>query len=257
MSKLSGTRHGNYEILNLIGYGLAKFEKALIANLGFQTKTAMFAQLIKRGVAKTVGTLKNRQDLFNPLVRGTKVGWWQNGDRYLHRKILLDSLFGDLDALEYAILLNFHLKSKFPIEGERPSPITPILKSKFRQLQETGSEAELFFMSTYRKLSPLKNGVLEDARLFGDGYDFQIALAQSFILVEVKGIRGHAGGIRLTENEYLKAAEYKSEYCLAVVSKLESRPQIALFFDPLTSVKLTKQSVVRNQVFYTSPSRRW
>ena len=93
MNKPSGVKHDNYEVLNLVGYGLAKFEKDLIAAMGFQTKSAFFIDLIQRGVAKTVGTLKNRQDLFNPLVRGGRTGWWQNGDRYLHRKILLDSLF--------------------------------------------------------------------------------------------------------------------------------------------------------------------
>ena len=73
-TKPSGTKHDNYEVLNLVGYGLAKFEKDLIQELGFKTKTALYEHLIKRRLAKTVGTLKNRQDLFNPLVRGGRVG---------------------------------------------------------------------------------------------------------------------------------------------------------------------------------------
>ena len=74
MNKPSCIRHANYEVLNLIGYGLAKFEGDLIAALGFKTKSALFNHLIERGIAKTTGTLKNRQDLFNPLVRQAKVG---------------------------------------------------------------------------------------------------------------------------------------------------------------------------------------
>ncbi len=54
MNKPSGTRHTNYEILNLIGYGLAKFESELIAALGFKTKSALFNHLIERGVAKSL-----------------------------------------------------------------------------------------------------------------------------------------------------------------------------------------------------------
>ncbi|MBI2817666.1 MAG: DUF3883 domain-containing protein [Acidobacteria bacterium] len=257
MNKPSGTRHKNYEILNLIGYGLAKFEGDLIAALGFKTKSALFNHLIVRGVAETRGTLKNRQDLFNPLVRKAKVGWWQSGDRYLHRKILLDSLFGELDAVRYSAVVENYLQTYFPIPGEKLKPIVPILKSKFRQLQETGSEAELFFMNTFRTVERLKDGVLEDARLFGDGYDFQITLAPAYVLAEVKGVRGSTGGIRLTENEYLKAKEFKDDYCIAVVSQLEDVPRISVFFNPLEVLPLSRQTITSEQVYYSSPVRRW
>src|SRR5258708_28217722 len=101
MNKPSGTRHTNYEILNLIGYGLAKFESDLVVALGFKTKSAFFNNLIQRGVANTRGTLKNPLDLFNPLVRKAKVGSSQNENPYLHRKILLDSLLGVLHSARY------------------------------------------------------------------------------------------------------------------------------------------------------------
>ncbi len=257
MSKPSGVRHGNYEILNLVGYGLAKFEKALITEMGFETKNAFYNHLIARGVANTVGTLKNRQDLFNPLVRKAKVGWWQNGDKYLHRVTLLDSLFGQLDASGYAALVRLYLQTYFPVVGETVQSAFPILKSKFRQLQETGAEAEIFFMNFFNALEPFRGGSLEDARLFGDGYDFQISWPDRYRLVEVKGVRGTVGGIRLTEKEYKKAEEYKRDYCLAVVSRLEAAPRISVVFDPLASIILTEQRITTQQVFYTSSSRRW
>lgn len=257
MSKPSGTRHKNYEILNLIGYGLAKFEGDLVAALGFKTKSGLFNNLIGRGVAETRGTLKNRQDLFNPLVRKEKVGWWQSGDRYLHRKILLDSLFGELDAVRYGAVIESYLQTYFPIAGEKPKAIIPILKSKFRQLQETGNEAELFFMNSYRTVERLKDGILEDARLFGDGYDFQITLPAVYVLAEVKGVRGSTGGIRLTENEFLKAKEFKDDYCIAVVSQLEAIPRISAFFNPLEVLTLSRQTITSEQVYYSSPARRW
>jgi len=257
MNKPSGIRHANYEILNLIGYGLAKFEGDLVSALGFKTKSALFNQLILRGVAKTIGTLKNRQDLFNPLVRQTKVGWWQNGDRYLHRKILLDSLFGELDAVNYGLLVENYLQTYFPVEGEIPKALIPILKSKFRQLQETGNEAELYFMNCFKTIDRLKDGILDDARLFGDGYDFQITVPNAYILAEVKGVRGSTGGIRLTENEFLKAKEFKTDYCLAVVSRLEATPWISVFFNPLESLTLSRKSIASEQVYYASPHLRW
>ena len=257
MSKPSGVRHANYEMLNLIGYGLAKFETDLVAALGFRTKVALFTHLIKRGVASTTGTLKNRQDLFNPLVRQAKIGWWQNGDRYLHRKVLLDSLFGDLDAAEYAQMVRGYLRAHFPVAGEVVPPLIPLLQSKFRSMQETGLEAELYFMHRFSTLAAFANGVLADARLFGDGYDFQITLPGSHTLVDVKGVRKRTGTIRLTEKEHQRAGEYADTYCLVVVSRLEEVPRMTAFFDPLRKVAFTRQSSTVVQVQYTSPSRLW
>ncbi len=257
MNSASSSRHENYEVLNLIGYGLAKFEAQLVTAHGFKTKSAFFSSLIARGVAKTRGTLKNRQDLFNPLVRNAKIGWWQNGDRYLHRKTLLDSLFGDLDAAAYAVMLENYLQTYFPIAGELVKPIVPILKSKFRQTQETGTEAELFFMNNYRTIGSFTNGDLQDARLFGDGYDFQIAVESDYFLAEVKGVRGNTGGIRLTSNEFDKASEFREEFCLAIVSGLQAVQQMKVFFAPLSELKFSKQSIRSEQVCYTIPARRW
>ena len=257
MNKPTGSRHANYEVLNLVGYGLAKFEGELVSALGFKTKSALFKSLIARRVAETRGTLKNRQDLFNPLVKNAKVGWWQNGDRYLHRKTLLDSLFGDLDVVGYAAMLENYLQTYFPIAGELVKPIVPILKSKFRQLQETGSEAELFFMNNYRKIGPFANGDLQDARLFGDGYDFQIAVESEYFLAEINGVRGNTGGIRFTNNEFNKAEEFRDKFCLAVVSSLEAVPRIKVFFDPLSELKFRRQTIQSEQVFYSTSARRW
>ena len=255
--KPTGSRHENYEVLNLVGYGLAKFEGDLVKALGFKTKSALFKSLIERGVAQTRGTLKNRQDLFNPIVRNAKVGWWQNGDRYLHRKTLLDSLFGDLDAEGYAAMLANYLQTYFPIAGEVVKPIAPILKSKFRQLQETGNEAELFFMNNYQTIDRFFAGALEDARLFGDGYDFQITVENEHFLAEIKGVRAHVGGIRMTNNEFDKAEEFRDRFCLAVVSQLEGAPRISVFFDPLSKFNFKRQSIHSEQVFYSTPARRW
>lgn len=257
MNKATGSRHENYEVLNLIGYGLAKFEGQLVAALGFKTKSAYFSSLIERGVAKTRGTLKNRQDLFNPLVRNDRIGWWQNGDRYLHRKTLLDSLFGDLDVGGYASMLQNYVQTRFPVSGEAKTAIVPILKSKFRQLQETGAEAELFFMNNYRTIDPFANGALQDARLFGDGYDFQIEVESRYYLAEIKGLRGNTGGIRLTSNEYDKATEFGEKYCLAVVSSLIAAPRMRVFFDPLSGLKFSRQTIRSEQVCYSTPARLW
>lgn len=83
-------KHENYETLNLIGYGLAKFSRAFIKEYGFKTKTAFYQHIVDIGIADTVGTVKNRQDLFDPFFDNGRKGWWQRGvviGLYLYRLI--------------------------------------------------------------------------------------------------------------------------------------------------------------------------
>jgi hypothetical protein len=82
-------------------------------------------------------------------------------------------------------------------------------------------------------------------------------VAPTFYLAEVKGVRGKSGSVRLTENEFLKAQEYKDDYCLAVVSELESAPHITPVFNPLANLEFSKQTITSEQVYYSLPVRRW
>ena len=36
--------------------------------LGLETKTAFYRNIISKGIADTIGTIKNRQDLFDPFL---------------------------------------------------------------------------------------------------------------------------------------------------------------------------------------------
>ncbi|OGR04867.1 MAG: hypothetical protein A2520_11340 [Deltaproteobacteria bacterium RIFOXYD12_FULL_53_23] len=160
-------KHENYEILNLIGYGLAKFDTHFVKCFGFKTKTAFYEYIVQHEVAESIGTVKNRQDLFDPFFENNRRGWWQKGDAYIHRKIFIDSLFGSLDASAYSNIVKLYLQDKLAITDKTIKEISPVIKSKFKQLQETGQEAELFFINNYKKVASFENGVLEDARLLG------------------------------------------------------------------------------------------
>ena len=184
-------KHENYEILNLLGYGLAKFNKEFIKEFGFDSKTSFYKSIVNNNIADTVGTVKNRQDLFDPFFDNERKGWWQKGDAYIHRKILIDSLYGELNVRAFANVVKLYIREKFKVVTEEIEEISPILKSKFRQLQETGQEAELFFMNNFENIEQFRNGNLEDARLFVDGYDFQVEVSSRFFLVEITIGRAH------------------------------------------------------------------
>jgi hypothetical protein len=58
-------RYKNYDILNLIGYGLSKFNMDFVHEYGFPTKSKFYEYFVQIGIADSVGTVKNRQDLFD------------------------------------------------------------------------------------------------------------------------------------------------------------------------------------------------
>lgn len=248
-------KHKNYEILNLIGYGLSKFDNKFVKEFGFQTKSAFYNFCIQNGVAETVGTIKNRMDLFDYFFpENGRRGWWQKGDVYIHRKILIDSLFGNEDVSGYVNIVKFYLNESFNMKIFEHQ-LSPILKTRFKKLKETGLEAEVYFINNYNSIDIFKNGTLEDARLYGDGYDFQINVSNSLFLAEIKGIREKKGKLRLTQNEYLKALEYKNDYILTVILNLSDIPKVLTIEDPIKNLvfeekivesKLTKEYHLTN-----------
>ncbi len=70
-------KHKNYEILNLIGYALAKFDNDFIKEFGFSTKNAFFGYCVQIGLADITGVIKNRMDLFDYFFPNKRKGWWQ------------------------------------------------------------------------------------------------------------------------------------------------------------------------------------
>ena len=252
-------RHKNYEILNLIGYGLAKFDMSFVQEFGFQVKQRFFEYIVEVGVAETVGTVKNRQDVFEPFfAHNHRQGWRQRENKYIYRdKIYFDSVLGSDNVQIYAKIVKLYLNKNFNAKIELFESISPIIESKFRQLQVTGLKAELFFMENYEEADIFKNGVLQDARTFGDGYDFLIEVNQLCFLIEVKGLKNNYGSRRFTRKEFRKAKEYKDAYVLVVVSELEDVPKMRIFPNPTKILSFTKKVVTQEQVTYHSKSLEW
>ena len=239
----SGNKHQNYEILNLIGYGLSKFNDDFIKEFGFTTKTAFYEYCVAHDIAQTVGTVKNRMDLFDHFFpdNGRK-GWWQKGDAYIHRKILIDNLFGLENVKGYANIVKLYMKENYAVEDILVS-VKPIVKSRFKKLQETGLEAEIYFMNNFNSIDLFNMGSLDDARLFGDGYDFQVNVNSSTYLAEIKGIREKKGKFRLTENEYKKASEYQNDYIVTLVLNMNDLPTFLTIENPIKNLKFEERII--------------
>jgi hypothetical protein len=244
-------KHENYELLNLIGYGMAKFDD-FVSIMGYTANEALYDYLVSLGVAETKSVIKNRRDLFDPFFDNSRKGWWQKGDAYIHRKHLIDLFYGDLTVIQYVDFVKKRLHEDFHAEALIYKSM-PLLDTRFRQMQETGRAAEEYFRYNYQRIDIFKSGQLEDARLYGDGYDFQILVEDHFYLAEVKGIKEKAGSIRLTENEYLKAKEYKSDYILAIVANLSDIPELTIYRDPLEKFNFEQTELLsKAQITYNA-----
>lgn len=244
-------KHENYKLLNLLGYGLAKFDNDFIQEFNCNNKTDFFNLFVNLRIVKTASVVKNRMDLFDHFFPNHRKGWWQKGNTYIHRKYFIDSLFGDENAQGFANVVKLILSKEYNIDLNYKA--NPILESKFKKMQSTGLEAEMFFLHNYHQIECLKDGQCVDARIYGDGYDFLIQ-AKSNYLCEIKGLRGVNGGVRLTQNEYHKAQEFKDLYLLVIVTNLDNIPQFKSFKNPTNNLsfieKTLKQKETREYHFH-------
>lgn len=244
------------EIMNLIGYGLAKFSLDFVREFGFSRYADFYRYIVELRLAKTVKAVTNRQDSFDPYFDNGRKGWHQRNQRE-HIKLFIDSLFGNEDAKGFANIVKLYIQnydSKIKLTTTKASPM---VLSKFKQLQTTGKEAEFYFINNFNSIEYFTGGVMEDARFWGDGYDFQIELNGEFLLAEVKGVRQKFGSIRMTQNEYDKAKEFKSKYFLIVVSNLIGTPRITSIKNPLEKIYLEKYEIKSIQVNYNSQAINW
>ena len=241
------SKHKNYELLNLVGYGLAKFGNSFWRRFGRKSKADFYRHIVALGVAETTGTVQSRQDLLDPFFDNPRTGRLK-GDTYKHRKVLIDSLYGELNNDQFADMVKDLLGEFGTVSvadsGRRASPIAD---SRFRRMMTTGHQSEHYFMENFSQVEEFKGGTLGDARFLGDGYDFEIALPDDFFLAEVKGVRGHRGGVRLTDNEHRKAKKFKSRFGLVVVSNLDDAPKITAVFDPVANLPMTMRETVSRQ----------
>jgi len=247
--------------MNLIGYGLSKFNLDFVREFGFNTKKSFYEYVVNTGISKTIGAVKNRQDLFDGMTQGgQRKGWWQKGVVYKHRKDFIDSQLGDLNVVEYAEIVKLAIEvdlQNFNLTTEDALSTSPLLITKFNRMQETGREAEYYFMNRFEEISEFKTAEISDARLFGDGYDFQLKLDYTYFLAEIKGVRDRQGNIRLTQNEFDKASIYQERYALIVVSNLDNTPNMTPIFNPLNAINFKKYTVKSEQAYFKSGYISW
>ena len=249
--------HKNYDLMNLIGYGLAKFDREFVKQFGFDYKNDFYNYTVNIGICETVGAIKNRQDMLDPFFDNGRKGWHQKSSQYISRKNYIDSFFENENVVSFANIVKTMINQDLGIVFTELKKISPVLKSRYRSMQETGKEAELFFYNNYLTEPTFKNASIEDARQWGDGYDFQLQIHDSYLLAEVKGVKEKRGGLKFTEKEVLTAKEYGKDYFLIVVSNLIETPKMSVFANPLETFDLNRKEIPNVQISYYSNSFIW
>lgn len=244
------------EVMNLIGYGLAKFDLNFAKEFGFSTKTAFCKAVVEMGLAKTVRAVFNRQDSFDPYFDNGRRGWFQRNQRE-HIKLFIDSLFGNEDVIGYANIVKMYIHNIDNNISLTTKSVSPIIASRFKQLQETGKEAEFYFINNYQNIPFFEHSILEDARLWGDGYDFQLQKDNHYFLAEIKGVREQSGSVRLTQNEFNKATEFTEDFFLVVVSNLNNIPKLNCIRNPIVNIDFVCQETHTISKNYITNSIKW
>lgn len=242
--------------LNLIGYGLAKFDLDFVKEFGCNSKLSFYEYIVNLGLAKTIKVVSNRQDSFDPYFDNGRKGYWQRNQRE-HIKIFIDSLFGNENAKGFADIVKLHILENYPESKITEEKITPVTKSKFKQLNETGAEAEYYFIKNYKSIITFEDGILEDARLWGDGYDFQIQIPNDFLIAEIKGVREAKGSIRLTDKEFEQANIFLDKFFLVVVSNLNSTPKMTAIQNPIKEIFFEQKDIISTQIYFHTNSIKW
>ena len=80
---------------------------------------------------------------------------------------------------------------------------------------------------------------------------------EKFVLAEIKGVRNKNGAIRITQNEFDKAEEYKEDYFIVVVSNLPKTPQLNVVENPLKNLKFNRKEMNSIQVNYHTEYINW
>lgn len=240
----------NHKLTLYISYYLSRFNEKGLKELGYSSWNEAFEDIAKRLDVKK-HSVRNWRDEFDP-IHGYRAGWYQR-PMSPSRVRVVRALEG-LKEEEIRSIVADILSGSINKETENLKELLKIVSdednrgdSKFILRGPTGRKAEEFFIEYYKNhLKPI-SGTLIDTRDKGCGYDFEIKNSDSYY-VEVKGLAEESGGVLLTNKEWEAAKRTQDKYFLAVVSNINSRPNISFIKNPASALKPKKNIVTTIQI---------
>ena len=239
----------------IVGYYLSRFDEDAYRNLGFTTKRQAHLDIGHRLGGKP-NSLKNWRDEFEPVHANPRVGWYQR-DLQPSRRRVVEAL-QDLSELEMREVILEILSGQSFLDSDECSVMLAALRPRAKRSSRrprayimrgpTGRRAEEYFVEFHRRTGKPEAGRLRDTRDLGCGYDFAIERKDEQYFVEVKGIASEAGGIVFTGKEWETAQKHGDRYCLVVVSRLATEPELQVIRNPCARLDAKSNVVTTVQV---------
>lgn len=117
-------------------------------------------------------------------------------------------------------------------------------ESSFAARLITGLAAEQYFQLKHTVIPEFRNYQIENTTRLGCGYEFRLWNAsrdESFLAVEVKGLKGQSGSILMTTKENAVAAELSHRFYLFVVRNFQQSPRHDLYHNSLSGLLAFKK----------------
>jgi hypothetical protein len=221
----------------IVAYYLSRFDKAYL-DFGYSSFNHATREIGKILDIKP-RTIQNFRDELDPWLQDERVGW--------NKKVLAGSrkqiiqAFQDLDRYALKEIVDEILNNPSFRDSKECHEVLSMFsdredttgrKGVFIVRGKTGLKAESFFMDYFVQFKKPEVGRLIDRRQDGCGYDFEIAGIAGSYFVEVKGSASNDGGILFTDKEWFVANAEGKKYILALVIKLDEKPEIYFIYDP-------------------------
>lgn len=231
----------------IVAYFLSRFDRDGLQRLGYKTFQDAFEAIGERLGVKPK-TISNMRDEFDPYHYNSRKGWHQRPlspsrvrvlESFQHMDFseifeIVKEIIGnsDFEATKLGRECSLILQNE-QVDDSNSSDDNFSYSPRGR----TGQLAEEYFMNYFTKYSKPVSGVLEDKRLDGCGYDFEICRDEiSPCFIEVKGDLGTNAGLLFTSKEWDVAKQARKNYCLCTVRNLAADPTIHFLFDPFSAL---------------------
>lgn len=222
----------------IVSYFLSREGQFAYEYLGFGTQAETHKAIgAKLGLKSTY--IKMTRDQFDSVTSSHRVGWYQRPLPRSRAGIVAQFELVSREAL--AALAARILDRALPrLEVQIPTNLVELGEARNEENASTaasrrlitGRAAEKAFVDFFNDKQLPVPGTLVDCRDDGVGYDFRIDTTDLPHFVEVKGLRGHSGGILMTSKEWLTARSYKDRYHLALVTCVDSSPEVRICRNP-------------------------
>lgn len=230
------------EKLILAGLFLAKYDIAGLKALGFESFLEAF-NVIGYGLGAKPASIKNYRDEFDPLFPNSRKGWHKRPTRDYCLKVF--EVYKDLDFSVFTGLIkSFGGFDENALSQNVDDGCTADGESQFAKRLITGLAAERYFECVHTRIQEFKDLKLQNTSRLGCGYDFQLQHEgqETFLAVEVKGLKDRSGSISMTPKEHAVAEMLRDRFYLFVVKNFRENPFHEVYQDPLSSSLLfTKQ----------------